>query len=163
MRTRRTYYKDYGMSADCVKWLKSYCTTTTEPIIIRESAEEACTFMLDELYRSLRYGMSYTDVQDEVDYLPCGREDFYGYQRKTLFLLMEKLLEDKKGVNAIFETNGWKRTYYTYEEAAEELQIAVTRVKDVATKAGAITVFGNLERVDINKMRAYILGEDGGA
>ena len=83
MRTRRTYYKDYGIDGEEIKRLRMICANAdmeTE-YILKNAAVYSNPCIADELYKSLRYKMSYTELQDEVDYLPYGKEDFYGYQR----------------------------------------------------------------------------------
>lgn len=83
MKTRRTYYKDYGITDDEAKHLKKICRETEdqeEKDILWNAAQLANKCLARQIYKSLREKQSYEKV-DEKDAIYISREDFYGYQR----------------------------------------------------------------------------------
>lgn len=156
MRTRRTYYRHYGMTSECVKWLRAYCRTTPHPDIILEVAKMTNDCITEALYKSLRFGKSLTELQDIVDYIPYDKEDFYGYQRKAMFLLMERLLKENDEIKKMFNEKGWERKYLCEEEAADKFNIPMSLLKKIAKKSGASIKRAGLYMIDINKLQEYM-------
>lgn len=85
MRTRRTYYEHYGIDKDEVKKLKDYCCNLneTDSKILQQVSAIPNDFFTERIYRSLTERLSFEDL-DKEEYMPVGKEDFYGYQRLCL-------------------------------------------------------------------------------
>lgn len=85
MRTRRTYYEHYGIDKDEVKYLKTYCCNLNETDleILQQVSAIPNDFFAEKVYRSLTERLSFEDL-DKEEYMPVGKEDFYGYQRLCL-------------------------------------------------------------------------------
>lgn len=85
MRTRRVYYRDYGIADQEKKKLLKYCRylPNREKDLLQQVAEIINPDISGSLIISLVLGKSYEKVNENtIVYL--GREDFYGYQRLVL-------------------------------------------------------------------------------
>lgn len=83
MRTRRTYYRNYGITTEEAERLKQICRETNDPEekeILWNAALLANGALASQIYKSLREKKSFEKI-DEKEYIPLNREDFYGYQR----------------------------------------------------------------------------------
>lgn len=87
IRTREKSYKAYGFREKEEDQLKELCKSKDlSPAIdqiLRDSCHYANKSIENELYKSLRYGMSYEKVNKEM-YIYYSKSDFYGYQRKCI-------------------------------------------------------------------------------
>lgn len=94
MKRRETYYKDYGLSNDDVKRLKSLCKKLDEDgqIALFGCAVSANIGVASLIYISLVYGLSY-DLISSIMYIPISKTDFYAYQRYCLYLFSKKQSE----------------------------------------------------------------------
>ena len=88
MRTRRTYYKDYGLTDEQVSYAKKRCHENNmddeEKDMLWDAAISSNKCIAKELYISLSKNLSYRDTTDLCGYIPYNYEDFYGYQRLCL-------------------------------------------------------------------------------
>lgn len=93
MRTRRTYYKDYGIDGEEIKRLKEICSNLDdeEDYLLKNATQYACPDLADQIYRSIKNNISY-DVMVEKEYVPIGKGDFYGYRRKSVYIFMNLLI-----------------------------------------------------------------------
>lgn len=87
-------YDDYGFLPGEEKRLKEYCRHSdfSEGFLLLESAMKANNVIGNDLYFSITSGISY-DKLSNIKYIMIARPDFYGYQRKTLAILKEALIE----------------------------------------------------------------------
>lgn len=85
MRTRRVYYRDYGVTVQEKKELLKYCRylPNREKNLLQQVAEIINLDISGALIISLVLGKSYEKV-NEKGTVYLGREDFYGYQRLVL-------------------------------------------------------------------------------
>ena len=92
MRTRDKFMKDYGISEKERETVISFCRNSNEADkqIIKWACHRANPDIEKELYNSLTEGIGY-DGLSAKKYIPIGRKDFYGYQRKALYFLDEYL------------------------------------------------------------------------
>lgn len=86
LKTRRTYYDDYGVSAEWVKKIKHYCRTARDHSLIWQAAREANPYLDEELVKSVVEGKSFDEISKK-GYVAIERESFYGYQRKLIYIL----------------------------------------------------------------------------
>lgn len=93
MRTRRTYYRHYGLDDEEVSKIKKRCLNMDEEEreMLWNAAVHSNTYIAQELFTSLEKGMSYWEMADK-DYIPYNYEDFYGYQRKCLVMFRNLLI-----------------------------------------------------------------------
>lgn len=93
MRTRRTYYKDYGIDEEDVKNIKERCThmDDEEKELLWNAAMYANPYIAKELYTSLEQQKTYRQMAD-IDYIPYNYEDFYGYQRLCLVIFRNLMI-----------------------------------------------------------------------
>lgn len=94
MRTREKGYADYGFSPGEEKQLKEWCRKPdfSEEFLLLESAKMANKNIFNDIYFSIVKGLSYEKMDEKV-YQNIGKGDFYGYQRKTLAIFREALIE----------------------------------------------------------------------
>ena len=85
-------FADYGMEPEEAKRLKKYCLSAEfdEHTLLFNSALSANKYLVSEIYYSIAKGLSYEDI-DRVCYIPISKVDFYGYQRKTLYIFRDML------------------------------------------------------------------------
>lgn len=97
MRTRETGYKHYGFKDEEVKMMKKWCKSGDfkEFSLLLECARKTNESIFNDIYFSIVRGISY-DRLDKMIYQNIGRGDFYGYQRKTLALFRDALIERKR-------------------------------------------------------------------
>lgn len=94
MRTRNMGYDDYGFLPGEEKRLKAFCQEPefSEGFLLLESAMKANANIGNDLYYTITNGISF-DKLTKIKYIMISRPDFYGYQRKTLAILKEALIE----------------------------------------------------------------------
>lgn len=94
MRTRNMKYDDYGFLPGEEKRLKAFCKEPGFPegFLLLESATKANSNISSDLFYSIVNGLSY-DKLTNVKYIMISRPDFYGYQRRTLAIFKEALIE----------------------------------------------------------------------
>lgn len=92
IRTREMGYDDYGLGPGEDKRLKKYCTSPDfdDHMLLLNSALGANKYLASDLYYSIAKGLSYEDM-DRTCYIPISKGDFYGYQRKTLYIFRDML------------------------------------------------------------------------
>lgn len=94
MKTRNTSYTDYGFqeSEKESKRLKKYCCQPEfdEHVTLMQAAVSANASIAGDLFYSLRENLSYDEIE-RIKYIPISRGDFYGYQRKCLFIFRDLL------------------------------------------------------------------------
>ena len=85
MKTRETFYKDYGFEENEDKKLKAYCRSPnfSEQILLHHCALSSNPSLADDLYYSIINKLSYEELS-KIKYIPSPKSDFYGYQRKCL-------------------------------------------------------------------------------
>ena len=94
MRTREKGFADYGFSQGEETKLKEWCRKPdfTEEFLLLESAKMANKDIFNDIYFSIVRGVSYEKMDFKV-YQNIGKGDFYGYQRKTLAIFRDGLIE----------------------------------------------------------------------
>lgn len=94
MRTRQKGYADYGISEQEVKLLKEWCKKADfhEEFLLFESARMANSEIFNDIYFSIVKGLSYEKMDTKTGQY-IGKGDFYGWQRKTLAIFREALIE----------------------------------------------------------------------
>lgn len=94
MRTRQKGFADYGFSPGEETKLKEWCRKPdfAEEFLLLESAKMANASIFNDIYFSVVRGVSYEKMDFKV-YQNIGKGDFYGYQRKTLAIFREALIE----------------------------------------------------------------------
>lgn len=101
MKTREkgydNYYNFYGFDSNAAKKLKDFCRSHdfAEHKLLIESAVSANPDIASDLYYSIVSGLSY-DKLIKIKCIPLPQVDFYGYQRKCLFLFYEALKSQEK-------------------------------------------------------------------
>lgn len=155
MRTRRTYFKDYKLSKIQVVWLEDFCKRPENRKMLEEAAKEANQDVAEYVIKGLANGWTYREVADK-EYVPYNYEDFYGYCRKTLFILWEKLLQNSEVVMQTWLDEGCVRRYLNIKHASAEFDISPEMMKNIAIEAGAYCAFGNLKRIDMRKLYKYL-------
>lgn len=157
MRMRRTYYSHYGISEKEVKsWKQMFKNADKElETIMNKEAQKVNPFFKKEIFDSLRYNMSFEDL-DKREYMPVGKEDFYGYQRATIFLIKEEIMRRDELLQKYFSETGVIRRICTKEDAADELKISVCKVHSLAKEANALIILGGIHRIDMNVLYSYI-------
>lgn len=85
MRTREKNYKDYGITPEEVRRIKEYCQNATmeDRITLLQCAISSAPGIEIEIYESLVGNVGY-DRLSKLRNIPLKKDDFYGYQRKTL-------------------------------------------------------------------------------
>lgn len=98
MKTRQTSYTDYGFVDGNIKSekesskLKEYCRKPDfdEHVNLMHAAVSANQSLASDLYYSIVNNLSYEDIS-RIKYIPISKTDFYGYQRKCLYLFRDLL------------------------------------------------------------------------
>lgn len=108
MRTRDTYFSNYGLNKEQCAEIKMFCRKPEREPRDKRIIETACALsnenIKEPLFKSLTLGLSY-DKLSARQYIPLSRVDFYGYQRRALFYvylfcrLMDTLLDTEGFVN----------------------------------------------------------------
>lgn len=157
MRTRDASYWDYGISEAESKTLIEIChnADSQTELLLLKAAQEACMEYASSLFYSLRNNLSYEDVCSN-NYLYIGKGDFYGYRRKVLYLLKEKIMENEKVIIEKWKLDGCLRRYVSLEDAAAEMQLTEDKIRTIAKKANAIIKIGSLTRVNMIALYDYI-------
>ena len=98
MRTRYMGYNDYNMDADDVKSIRHFCESI-EAGSDDDSALKKCCQLVNndiavQLYTSLAKGLSYDEIFKR-EYIPLGRNDFYGYRRKAIARFFQIKLDEE--------------------------------------------------------------------
>jgi hypothetical protein len=85
MRTRDKNYSDYGITDDEAKRIKEYCQTASveDKLTLFQCAISSAPGLEVEIYESLVSNIGYDKLSKRKN-IPIKRDDFYGYQRKTL-------------------------------------------------------------------------------
>ena len=157
MRTRETSYWDYGISLSESKELLETCRNADKKTELKllQAAQESCEECASSLFISLRNDLSYEDVCIGNN-LYVGKGDFYGYRRKTLYLLKEKLMEDNEEVIERWYEDGYIRRYLTIEKAVAETMIDECKLLTYAKKANAVLKIGRLYRINMIALYDYL-------
>ena len=97
MGTREKGYDDYGLTLEEAKKIIEWCKRVDfeENILLLECAKKAHHYIFNDVYFSLVKGLSY-ERMDQKSYQEMGKNDFYGYRRKTLALFRDALVERKR-------------------------------------------------------------------
>lgn len=157
MKTRNTSYRHYGITDDEVKEWIAKCRNADNEFkkLIMEAARESNETLAEQIVESLNKKLSYTQLSMK-EYIPLSMADFYGYKRKTVFLLKEKVMERDEKLQAYFKQDGVIRRYVREEDACSELMLSKVDLARLAAKAKAAVKFGNLIRIDMNALYAYV-------
>ena len=85
MRTRYKNYSDYGITDDESKRIKEYCQNASveDKLTLFQCAISSAPGLEVEIYESLVDNIGYDKLSKRKN-IPIKRDDFYGYQRKTL-------------------------------------------------------------------------------
>ena len=85
MRTRYKNYSDYGITDDESKRIKEYCQNASveDKLTLFQFAISSAPGLEVEIYESLVGNIGYDKLSKRKN-IPIKRDDFYGYQRKTL-------------------------------------------------------------------------------
>lgn len=160
MRTRHLSMESYKMNDNDYTVLKRKCATAGAALekVMFAAAKESNPDIADALFIALRNNLSYDKLCCKM-YVPIGKDDFYGYLRRTMFLIKEKILHDDESVQEYFKEQGYARRYCKIKDAAAELIISEYSLLKMAKKAGALIKFGSLTRIDMNKLYEYIDSE----
>lgn len=94
MRTRQKGFGDYGFAPGESDKLKAWCQKPdfSEEFLLLESAKMANRDIFNDIYFSIVRGVSYERMDAKV-YQNINKNDFYGYQRKTLGIFRKALIE----------------------------------------------------------------------
>ena len=92
MRIRQMGYKEYGISKGEEKILLKKCSLYKNRAILLECCEAVYPAIADQLYFSLRHGVSY-DKLAFCDVVYISKQNFYGYRRKALCCFKDRLIE----------------------------------------------------------------------
>ena len=155
MRVREMGYVDYKMEDKEVNRLLKLCQSAdieTEKLIL-QAAQESDEEIASVLFYSLRNNVSYDDLY-EKDRVFIGKGDFYGYRRKTLYLLNERINE--RASNEKWLEKDYIRRYLCVEKVAEELGIRRERVIKLAEKANAIMRIGRTVHINMIALYDYL-------
>lgn len=155
MRVREAGYKDYGMTDKEIDHLLKLCQSAdceTEKLLL-QAAQESDEEIADTLFYSLRNQLSYDDLFKQ-DRLFIGKGDFYGYRRKTLYLLNEKIRE--RNEEEKWFKKGYVRRYLCVEKVAKELEITRYKAINLAKNANAIMSIGNTVRINMVALYDYL-------
>lgn len=88
-KPRDVTYSDYGLTKERIRFLKSCCRAGTHEDLINDCIQNACNFIAPQMSLSVKFGIAYDRLEYTKEYgrIPCGRTDFYGYQRLFYHLL----------------------------------------------------------------------------
>lgn len=88
-KPRDMAYSDYGLTKERIRFLKSCCRAGTHETLINDCIQNACSFIAPQMRLSVKFGIAYDRLEYTKKYgrIPCGRTDFYGYQRLFYHLL----------------------------------------------------------------------------
>lgn len=94
MRTRNKKYSDYGMSMEEVKnaydWLNN-CSASDKEHVHNMVSEQLPPAVAEYVYLALTEHRGYWNLYGKgLDY---SKNDFYGYKRKGLYLVNEKIIK----------------------------------------------------------------------
>lgn len=153
MRTRIAGYSDYEFKDEEVKEWNKKCQNADGglELIMLQAAQESNEAIAADLFYSLRSGTSYDRIID-WNQIPINREDFYGYRRKTLFLIREKAQEPDADTLGHDCKDSYTKRFYTLNEACAELRIGRKSILNKAKEAEALLKIGSLYRVDMPKL-----------
>lgn len=88
MRTRNKGYRHYQLSKEDVAIVLEYCRSPdADKQLILECANKSNDTIAKELCESVEHSLSY----ERFGYIPIRKEDFYGYRRKMIYLISNKL------------------------------------------------------------------------
>ncbi|MCD8371232.1 MAG: hypothetical protein LUC94_13090 [Clostridiales bacterium] len=96
MRTRHKRLTDYGIPESEVNGLYDLCRNLDDRgrELLHVAAVDSCPPGIAEyIFKSLTDGSSY-DAMSKSQWIPIGRDDFYGYRRKAL----AKFYWERKGI-----------------------------------------------------------------
>lgn len=153
MRTRHAWFKCYKMAKSEVMLLKRKCRENEAVAkLLKDITKSDSDYLGNCIYQSLRYGLSYEDLQAR-DYVPVAKPDFYGYWRRTLFLLKEAILRS----DSFEEIKKYlSDDFITLEEMFDKCDKAgleQMEVIELAQNTGALVQFGqDMFRVDKEKI-----------
>lgn len=93
MRTRTKWIADYGISGEEAKQLYDMCKNPDKQLteMLVEITHEVNEGIANNLLISLISGLSYDKMETHVGLLYCRKEDFYGYKRKCIAVLKDRL------------------------------------------------------------------------
>lgn len=93
MRIREKKYKDYGIDTTEKEKILDFCKNANayERKLIFQAAVCSNPDIAEYLCESLTKGISY-DMIFKKKYVPIGRDDFYGYRRKTISIIRNFLI-----------------------------------------------------------------------
>ena len=98
MRTRYMGYNDYNMDADDVKSIRHFCESieagSDDDSALKKCCQLANNDVAVQLYTSLVEGLSYDEIFKR-EYIPLGRNDFYGYRRKAIARFFQIKLDEE--------------------------------------------------------------------
>ena len=93
MRTRETYFKDYGLDRQQMDKIKRWCLDASpneKRDIILDACKNSNPALMDALYFSIVQGVGY-DTLCRSKHVPISKIDFYGYQRKAYKAIYDRL------------------------------------------------------------------------
>lgn len=83
-------YEDYGIDKEKLQELQRYARQSQNKHKVAQAAYMAEPFLAEWLVISAMQGRSY-DRMNRGEIVPCGRTDFYGYQRRFYYMLSLEL------------------------------------------------------------------------
>lgn len=87
MRTRHKRLSDYGIPGGEISGLYNLCRNLDdhEKLLLHAVVMDSCPpGIVEYIFKSLIDGSSYDQLERSGEWVPIGRDDFYGYRRKTL-------------------------------------------------------------------------------
>ena len=99
-RAPRASWNTYGISCERYKELRTLVQSGRYDDVARLAADEANESIAEYILLSVTKNKSYDELRKrwelkEIERMPCGRTDFYGYRRLFYHLLDEKVKENK--------------------------------------------------------------------
>ncbi len=97
----RRSYADYGMADERVKGLLRECRAGKHGAQVRTAAYKVCPIAAEHIILSIMEKKSYDALEikmdlGEMERIPFGKTDFYGYRRYTLAVLNDMLAGKEK-------------------------------------------------------------------
>lgn len=94
----RHSWQYYGISKDRYRRLTEYIQSDIYASVARQAAHTACEDFAEYFLLSVRKNLSYEGLEKlwargDIERMPCGRSDFYGWRRYFFSIMNEKMKE----------------------------------------------------------------------
>lgn len=94
----RHSWKQYGISKERYRQLNEYIQSGRYAFLASSAAHDACEDFAEYFLLSVKENLSYEGLEKlwargDIERMPCGRSDFYGWRRYFFSIMNEKMKE----------------------------------------------------------------------